>query len=68
MSALGRPFVGDKWRKRRGGKTETRLVVDRTLGGDVVVRIGHLNQSPTTISLKDWNAWTVGAKHLTLRI
>lgn len=54
------------WRKRENGKTETRTVVDRTYGGDLVVVIGRVARfSPSLmIGQTDWNKWVVGAKKI----
>jgi hypothetical protein len=63
----GPPLAGEKWVIRKRGTRwagETRHVVDRTLGGDVVFVRGRLSQhgGREVVSLDTWNWW---ARHAT---
>jgi hypothetical protein len=68
------PFAGEKWvkklyrnKRRAHSKTETRLVIDRTFGGDVLYRIGrwtHFNK-PVTCTHEEWMKWQRTAKQVT---
>ncbi len=74
MSWLDPPQRGDRWRKRFEGKTETRTVIDRTLGGAVCYVVGRLtaahqrlNRSPSDekrCTEAEWNAWVAGATRI----
>jgi hypothetical protein len=60
------PRPGSTWRGKSeavdGRKlTETRHVIDRTLGGSVVYVSGRLTRFAmhSTVALVDWNEWAV---------
>lgn len=62
----GHPKAGEVWRRRKGGKTETRFVIDRTLGGDVIYRSGkwsYANRSSRDTYL-NWMTWQSGATRI----
>ena len=55
-------LVGRKFRRRKNGKQETRLVIDRTLGFDVVWRDRWSeHRTPWT----DFEQWLRDAKEIT---
>jgi len=55
------PHPGEKWRSRK--PYETRHVVDRTFGGDVVYRYGRSLYN-ASCSLAEWFDWERTAKML----
>lgn len=61
------PQAGERWRgpSDRGGR-ETRTVVDRTLGADVIYITGRRDhyQPRHTCSEAEWRAWQQRAKRL----
>lgn len=65
-----RPKRGETWRRRVHGKTETRTVVDRYLGGDVSYFSGRVTKWPPPefqqrrCTLASWNAWQQDAKEI----
>jgi len=67
-----RPKSGERWRKRVGGKTETRTVIDRTLGAQIVYVRGRVPKpnrafdypSEKRCTKAEWFAWQAGAKEL----
>lgn len=62
----GRPKAGERWRAKIDGKSETRRVIDRTLGGHVMFISGRLTafNRPLTITLSHWNEWQAKAKQV----
>lgn len=57
------PQAGETWRKRENGKQETRFVVDRTLGGDVLYDKGR-ERWHHRCTESEWKQWVDGAKRL----
>lgn len=60
MGWQGAPRAGEVWRRRRGGKQETRRVYDRTFGGDVCYTSGRGYRYQCSGS--EWHEWAAGAK------
>lgn len=68
MSWRDPPQAGESWRRRRSGKQETRHVIDRTFGDDVVYYYGdYRNHHEATCSEEEWKAWVSEAKRLERR-
>lgn len=67
------PKTGDRWRKRVDGRTETRTVIDRTFGWDVIYVSGRVPKSAWErgngdhCSFLEWLRWIDGAKDLSER-
>jgi len=59
---------GTRWRRKRK-PIETRTVVDRTLGGDVLYVSGRFSRFkhslPSRCSLSEWKEWQCGAVEIT---
>lgn len=64
----GRPVRGERWRGlgRNGARTETRRVIDRTLGSDVMFQAGRRTafNPPEVATYEDWMTWQNTAKQL----
>lgn len=59
------PHAGEVW-VRRGPPQETRSVIDRNLGGDVIFIAGRYsrlqNYRGQTVSLAEWREWAAAAR------
>lgn len=58
-------LVQRKFRRRKGGRQETRLVVDTTFGGDVHFRYGPGMRWRGQVSFAEWKMWQADAKEVT---
>jgi hypothetical protein len=64
------PQAGERWRRKgkpmRGVPTETRTVVDRTLGGDIVFIRGRVTYAADmeTCTEREWAEWCARARKL----
>lgn len=69
------PKRGERWRRRDGSKTETRNVIDETLGGDVCYTTGRIGRGTYNFrhfyspgerrcTLAEWTAWVSKAKRV----
>lgn len=63
MTWQDRPQHGERWRRRKNGKTETRTVVDRNLGGDVFYVAGRPAYRYQCTEA-EWHAWVKDAKEI----
>lgn len=59
---IERRFVGKKFRRRKNGLQETCLVIDCTLGGDVVCRTGRSRYEQRTIRQEPFLEWVKESK------
>jgi hypothetical protein len=57
-------LVGRKFRRRKGGHQETRLVVDTTFGGEVCFRYGPRMTWKKQIPYGEWDRWQADAKEV----
>ena len=58
----GPPYAGQTFRRRHAGKQETRHVIDRTFGADVVYVYGSFRRGyQETCSYDDWQTWVAKA-------
>lgn len=74
MKRINRPVAGEKWRYTKTPgigfviehPTETRTVVDRTLGGSVVYVSGRFTRHALRIecTIEDWVEWQKTAKQV----
>ena len=53
-----------KFRRRKNGHQETRLVTDTSLGGDVHFRYGPHMQWRGQVSYSEWQEWQADAKEI----
>ena len=57
-------WVGRKFRRRKGGRQQTRLVVDTTFGFGIWYRYGPKLCYEAYAERKDWEAWVMEAKEI----
>lgn len=57
-------LVHRKFRRRKGGRQETRLVVDTTFGGNVCFRYGLRLKWEKQVSYAEWKQWQADAKEI----
>lgn len=62
--AVHRALVGRKFRRRKDGRQETRLVADTTLGGAVCFRYGPRLKWSGQVSYAGWKKWVANAVEL----
>jgi hypothetical protein len=60
------PFAGEVWRRKKDGKTETRRVIDRTIGGDVLYQSGRRScfNPPIVGKFSEWCVWQSEAQNI----
>jgi len=57
-------LVHRKFRCRKGGRQETRLVVDTTFGGDVCYRYGPGLKWEKQVPYAEWQEWQADAREI----
>lgn len=57
-------YVGKKFIRRKDGKSETRKVVDSTLGCDIVYVYGQKLRNKRTVTIQEWEIWANDAKEI----